>query len=126
MTEQKLIDNRKSYLEKIDTLKSDMDLAFTKDFHEFLDTNIKVKENVVYSVSGDYVKPARGSSRFVVYQLTPNFFHGELMVQASGWWLDKTDTPKKWATYTIYGVGNPCILEKHENQKHNKHPEAIK
>lgn len=125
MTPEQFLQKRKSLNDKLEAYKNDINKEYNFLFNEFLKHNSPVTLHKVYEMEKCEIKPLRGYSRFVVYDFQPVFFHEDILLEAWGWWLDKNDVPKTWKGYTVYGVGNPTVFRLSENQKHNKHPEAV-
>lgn len=123
MDAKELIEKRKELLNRIEDVKKQVNIEYNNLVEKYAEENIPVNVGKVYELKTE--KPPRGFSRFVVYELTPTFFQNKHVIfTASGWWLDKNDTPKRWKSYVVFGSGNPVEFILSKNQSNNNHPDS--
>lgn len=97
---------------------------YSKIAQQFIDANSPVKNHKVYELIANG-KKRRGFKRFVIYtQEVSVFDKKDIFIRVGGWWLDKENTPTKWDTMTVMGVGNAAVFILSENQINKKHPDS--
>lgn len=93
-----------------------------------------IKDHILYKVGKVYNlveggKRRKGFKRFVIYEIQPQFFfQGRLLIRVCGWWLDDSNnnSPFKWDSMVVYGVGNKAVFKLAENQNTGPVPEYLK
>lgn len=92
-----------------------------KIHEEFMKANTSIEVGKVYNFEG-----GNPTKRVIVYSLDVDILMKNPIIRAGTWELDKLNVPKKWRTYTVYGIGNPAKLVLSENQKNEPHPYSKK
>lgn len=116
---------RKDCLSRIEQVKKDENKKYATAAKKYILKHCPVKQSKVYELLENGIR-RKGFRRFVIYEMDLQWFVGNPIIHVGGWWLDENNTPSKWDTMTVHGIGNPAIFKLSENQTHNPHPDLKK
>lgn len=102
-----------------------INIEYTALVKQYTDENSPVELFKVYELKKNG-NARRGFKRFIPYQfeIETRAYRDVAFIVAWGWWLNKENVPERWDCQTVYGIGNPPILELSENQTALQHPES--
>lgn len=143
ITQKELLKQRAIILKKIENfeiplkkkIKDFTDNINSKEWtplmQKFYKDNIPYKIGTVYEVEGKLGKNKK-HNRFAAYCFNPLFFGSRdglpskmMVVGMCGWWLDENNTPAVWDERSVFGIVNPTVFKKSDNQINNKVPKEL-